>query len=133
MYKTKTAPVHTTMPHRYISTLNFCARWNSMVNYRSRPLYPRQKRRYLLNTRPNVPNIRYGLMEETNLLPLLGFELRNFQPVSLVTIFFSFQWLNSPLGAKAASFFEASRSHSDTLQWVTLLWTREQPVAKTST
>jgi hypothetical protein len=48
--------------------------------------------------------------------------------------FILFQWLDSPLEAKAASVFEASRSHSlDTPHSVGLLWTRDQPVAETST
>ena len=43
------------------------------------------------------------------------------------------QWLDNPLGAKAASFFEASKSHSDTPHSVGLLWTSDQLVAETST
>jgi hypothetical protein len=42
--------------------------------------------------------------------------------------------LDSPLGAWATSFVETSRSHFlDTPHSVELLWTRDQPVAETST
>jgi hypothetical protein len=54
------------------------------------------------------------------------------QSIKVIIIFF--QWLDSPLGAKAAAIFEASRSHFlDTPQSVGLLWTSDQLVAKTST
>jgi hypothetical protein len=50
--------------------------------------------------------------------------------IEIYIVLFFFQWLDSPLGAKAASIFEASRSQFlDTLQSVGLLWTRDQLVA----
>jgi hypothetical protein len=53
--------------------------------------------------------------------------------VITVLLTFFFQWLDSLLGAYAASFFEAPLSHSDTPHSVGLLWTSDQPVAETST
>jgi hypothetical protein len=53
---------------------------------------------------------------------------------ALPSLYFFFQWLDSPLGAWASSFFEVSRSHIlDTPHSVGLLWTRDQPVAEIST
>jgi hypothetical protein len=58
---------------------------------------------------------------------------RNFFSKNQRMHIFFFQWLDSPLGAYAALFFDASRSHSDTPHSVGLLWTSDQPVAETST
>jgi hypothetical protein len=48
-------------------------------------------------------------------------------------IFFFLPRRNSPYWAKDLLIIEASRSHSDTPQFVGLLWTSSQPVAETST
>jgi hypothetical protein len=45
---------------------------------------------------------------------------------------FYFPWLNSPLVGQGLLIVEASRSHSDTLHLVGLLWTSDQPDAETS-
>ena len=47
-------------------------------------------------------------------------------------LYFFLPWLNSPQWARVSS-LSRIHDHTQTLQWVGLLWTSDRPVAKTST
>ena len=118
-----------------------CLSWPSVTS-----LLPRLIRLPCLLLTNSFVSVLHNIISITFWICFPGFQLRktccrfntvsNFLVSSMnynhVAGFFFFLWCNSPAWARAALFLRFL-DHSDTPQWVGLLWTRDRPVADIST